>query len=97
MVNNMGQWKYDPKEPAKTRCNLDDIADIITKKFGYSPAEISIEELSERVLAAIEDEVTNISGSTDGVVYDDNHNICKLFVEGWICDNLPISDFDYKA
>lgn len=97
MVNNMGQWTYDPNEPAKTRCNLDDIADIITKYFNYSPTEISIEELSERILTAMENDIENISGSTDGILYDNHHNIDKLFAQGWIHDNLPISDFDYKA
>lgn len=99
MVNNMGHWTYDPNEPEETRCNLDDIADIITKEHNYTPVNISIEELSERILAEMEEDVksTSSDGSADGILYDKHHNIYDVFAAGWIYDHTPISDFDYKA
>lgn len=90
MVNEWtGEYKYDPNEPEKTRCDLDRICDLITKTFGYTPTNISIEELAMRILAdMMEDDTYSI--------YKDNA-IDTMAAESWLYDNQPLSDFDYKA
>ena len=87
MVDTYGRWIYDPNTPKEKRCDMDFVANTILNTCGYTPKYVSIETLSERVFAAIEDDIE---------VYDDLGNLDKSLLLSEIRDRKPFSDFDYE-
>lgn len=93
MVNSWtGEYKYDPDEPAETRCNLDDVCDILTKEYHYTPQNISLEELAMRVLAFAEDD-ENVSLD----LYSERGDLNVQVFRDWLYDNQPVAEFDYQS
>ena len=90
MVNNVGQWTYDPNEPEKTRCDMDDVADIITKDIGYKPKNISIEDLCERIFADYEDQYEYEK------IYDENRHLRIPELKAFISE-IILDDYDYVS
>lgn len=103
MVDNLGRWTYCPGEPAKTHCDMDTVADIVTKDFGFMPTVLSIEEFCEQLYAFFKSEaddhnaVENPEAFGYGPIYDDHLMLVAQTFKNWVSDNLPLSDFDYES
>ena len=88
MVDSYGRWSYDSNEPEKTHCDMDTVADVITKDIGYTPKNITIEDLT----AYIYDDFMS-SDMTN--VYDDNAMLRHDKVLEYV-KTVNLEDFDYK-
>ena len=88
MVDSYGRWSYDPNEPEKTHCDMDTVADVIIKDIGYTPTNITIEDLTEYIYDDfMSSDMTN--------VYDDNAMLRHDKVLEYI-KTINLEDFDYK-
>lgn len=92
MVNNVGQWTYVKGTPEKEKCDLDRAADVITAN-GYEPKEISIEELTERIVADAEEDFMK---DDNNALFSDNGMLDREVFAEWL-SLQSISEYDYKG
>ena len=91
-----GVWKFEPDTPEDKKCDLDRAAEVIVAS-GYKPKEISLEQLTERLVADAEedfmrDEQDSLYGGTSKMF---NMLSKEVFAEWLSLQN--ISDYDYKG
>jgi hypothetical protein len=91
MVNNVGHWIYEKDTPESKKCDLDRAADVITVN-GYAPKEISIEELTERIVADAEEDFMK---DDDNTLFSDNGMLNKEVFSEWL-SMQSISEYDCK-
>lgn len=93
MVHSVtGEWIYEKDTPEEKKCDLDRAADVITVN-GYAPKEISIEELTERIVFAAEDDFMT---DEDNRLFSDNGMLNREVFAEWL-SLQSVSDYDYKA
>ena len=94
MVDTYGRWTYVPDTPDDRKCDLDIIADVVTTKYNFRPVNITLESFCEYIFTFIEDELSDRDQTVDDIRSDRTSLISSDFVNGWLYDNQPLSDFD---
>lgn len=94
MVNSWtGEWKYEKNTPEEKKCDLDRAADVITAN-GYRPSEITLEHLTERLVASAEEEF--MSDENNSLYSGKNGSLNKEVFAEWLAEQA-VSDYDYKG